>query len=800
MDPQQSMWDDILAYLVVVQAAGRNIIPNSAPPAHQTAHQQNSAGFSGNTGSASAHTAPHSASGVLLPASMASHGYMQAAHPRAMPQQAAFPTPTPTFAAHAAAMQQPIRRGQQPTAYRPPPPGIANPQQRPAYRRIIPAPSTAPTPASHQPLVRAPIVPSQGLPPFTGTTRTPLVNTAPVEAPQSHLSHAQWAPAQHLPLKQQLRLLQAHPGCVPPPARGQPMYAPPPGPPPGWRGPPPPPPLPITPLPPSRSRSASPWDAGIFTPSPVLSTPMTTPGSALTPSPAVGGLVPLPHDAHSTTPHAFTAGQHAPRGNVQGMQSAGPSQVVTSSRKRRISDAVDDDICESGPLKRAATHSALQARSTEINTIGHQVQLNNTFLPTQRAPSSPVRDAALAPEAPVTATTAAGGENEDAAAAEDAGSLFEGDEATDDNATEDTVTDDAANNTAAGEGSASDNGADDNATEGVAANDNAAEDVANDNATEEEVANDSAAEEEVTKDDAELLEELEAALSCPEPVTSEVAQASNPPPVVNPKQPAVSTSTQLALPEAGAPEHHKPTPAPFALCLPGTDPVPQGKVVRTGPRAHLPPSTSSTGNGSSWSVGAGSTNAEASGASSVPEAPVATPPLGNKGKKGRARKGTSNAVEPSTASGSSTARSSSGRADCDQQTQTQPATPPASDKDAKEAREAARKESERRVRINNAVLLQNPELPRYSWMTATTTVPTAAAPNLGSMEERAATVGQRAYLTTGPAPLKKPYWCKTCWKNRAANSRWFNARELEEHVTRMHRELLNTNVWRHEGM
>ncbi|EJD39139.1 hypothetical protein AURDEDRAFT_171724 [Auricularia subglabra TFB-10046 SS5] len=817
MDPQHAMWDDILAYLAGVQAAGRNVLPNSAPPVPPAAQGQNPVALSGNTASTSALSAMQSPSGLPPPAaSMALYGHAQAAAPQAIPQSNAIHASIPTFSVASIAAQQPARRGQQRTAYGPPPPGTARPQPRQAYHKLLPAPAPAPASAIQQPLVRPPIVPSHGLPPAARTTSVvPPVQNHGQPAP-AHLAHPQWAQVQHFGRQQQhARPLQGQPVYALPgyqgPAlpRAQPVYAPPPGPPPGWQGHPLPPRALSAQLPhlPLRDLAASPSNAAIFTPSPALSTPATTPGFALTPSPTVGRTVSLP-----------AQNQFAPHGGVTGQQASGPAaraadgdgaaldKPAARALKRRLSDE-DADMYEPGRSKRAATRSVAQARSTNDAT-GRQVQFNNNNLPTQSAPASPQRDAAPILAAPEPAETS----DDDAAADnDDVDSLFGDGAPTEAQAdAEPTAIDsenvngttEAANaidiaalaadlETAVDEGDADASPVEELTPVPSDEQDDAALVGVLEAALREGEDNAGPAEEPALQlgdeqDLAALAAALEAALSSAQ-TDANSSGKTTPPALSSPKNqlwlPGMDKTTPtLALPgtDSIAASEHLPDPSPAQvprLCLPGTDPVPEGKVARTGPNAHLPP---------------------ASEPAACPDARKRKKPAGT-------------AQAPLAASGPSNPSGSQ-------------AQPPKAD-----VRDAVARENEAK-RVRNAghvVRVQNPELfNRYSWLSGTmeqgpSTAPTQTAllPAAASAPALALPVFTRPPPDLGPdnlrpehaeknkpspmsgyAPKDKRYWCKMCWEARAARMFWFDSRGLRGHVRVRHPELLDSDVWRHEGM
>ncbi|EJD36294.1 hypothetical protein AURDEDRAFT_130175 [Auricularia subglabra TFB-10046 SS5] len=803
--PPQGPFSDIFADIAAYTTTGYDPRLNGVPPAPQQRHQTIPIGFYGNMAGVSV-AVPQSPSGIPSPPGVLpppAGVYAQVApHPHTAAHSTPFPVPDPRFTAPVGAAP----RYQQPAPFRPPPPPPVQGGSRP-----YPAPQP-PTGArdvqAHYTQVywqRPMVVPSQAPPARTQATSTP--------APAPYHAH----PMQADPARPaQMQVQHASRPQRQPYQQAQIMYAPPPFPPPGWIGPPrvpgAQPPRIQTQLAPPRDESASPWTP-LFTPSPAMSTPATTPGWALTPSPAVGRTVPLP-----------TTGPFVPQRAATGQQpahgvGAAPSGLGGHTLKRRISDS-DPEACEPGPSKRPATQTAVQARSTSEDTIGRQVQSNNNSVPTQRAPAS------VAPTTPEPAAIAAASENKySRAVGEDDDSSLFGD--CDEEA--EVEVKGAADEAGAEEAGAADEVEEEEGADvaALAAELEAAineecddavpaegpvhglDDEKDDATLAKELADalngedDGAgpAEEPVPVfDDAALAAALEAAFSSPEE-DAETSQATT-----TPRAPP-SPMNQLWLPgmdkastaHAGATGHLpdlEPAQVP-RLCLPGTDPVPEGKVVRTGPKAHLPPASE----------------------------PAASPDA--RKRKGKKRAGTAQAPSaasgPSHASGSSTAGSSSRG----KQTQAQPLAPQPPKADVRDA--VARENEAKRVRkAGHAARTQNPELFKgYSWLSgagpstmaqgpstaplpaAATPAPATAAapasalpvftrppPDLGPKHLRPVAQGKPSPMS-GYAPKNREYWCKMCWEARAARMFWFNYRGLRAHVRGRHPELLDSDVWRH---
>lgn len=367
--------------------------------------------------------------------------------------------------------------------------------------------------------------------------------------------------------------------------------------------------------------------------------------------------------------------------------------------------------------------ASVQARSSETDTTGRQVQRHNIYLPSQHAHASPQREAAPTQAASKPDATGPQSTGDNPIVHEsDAGSLF-GDEYMDDAA--------LAMELALALGQ---------------------EDVPA-----------------AASDDADALLEDDAALAM------ELA---------------------LALGQDGT-----YAASAFALCLLGTDPVPEGGVARSGPVAHLPPvaPAPTTPAPSGWSKREGKKPARtapsgpsaSNGGSS--NAPPGTQPRG----KGGAKKKVSAAPPPLTAAaGPST----------DKRTQQRPSN-----------EEAA---AEHRADANRAMLVQDPERGRrYAWMndaagpsSATrvhaSSVAAAPAPMVftrlppyhGPAGRHPPLEEGRSYPTCQYGPVEKPYWCLICWENRVRRTYWHDAMTLREHVRKSHPDLLYTDVWKHAGM
>lgn len=748
--------------------------------------------------------------------------------PHPTPHHAVFPPPARAVAAAGTLPTMPYC--QQPAANRPPPPL----RPRPGVRNIL----LMPVQRRQQQLAQAPIVPSQAPtaragvapPPYHGQTH---------RAPHGHFAHAT-----HMQPRSRMQPTYAPPPGPPPnwQGRAQTRYAPPPGPPPGWMANPPPPPRAPSvevpqhqaQLPLSREQTASPWSAAGFTPSPVVSTAATTPRLALTPSPGVGGPVPLPIQARvarSATPHTPASVQRAVRASEQG---AAPAQVGKATLKRRIDEA-DAGACEPGPSKRPVFSfiASVQARSSETDTTGRQVQQYNNLLPSQRAPASPQRDAAPTPKGPEPATSSAKSKKEDApvVADDDARSLFGDDDCIDDDdATlamelalalgQDDVPEVASED--AGPLCEDGDGIDDaelarelalalgqDDTPAIETND--LEPVFEDGDS--------------IGDDAELARELALALGEDDAACAAANDDGS-------ERPAHTAQLSLPLSPAGAgagaagtaakatsavllgsePSASASTQeiaaATFALCLPGTDPVPEGSVARSGPPAHLmpvalaqmatAPSGGSRGKGKKAVRTSPPHRTASNGAtSSAPPGEAAEPPTapGNRGKGGTGKKASS-AKLPSTAAGPSATAAAITHA-------------------------AA---VEKSVKRSKAMAAQNPDVFKsYSWMegsssasgsgiastsfAAAAPVParplfTRSPPPPGPVPKggrRNAVKGRRC-PTSEPMPKDRPFWCKMCWEDRVKTTYWYNYDCLRQHVREKHPDLLDSDLWKHPGM